>query len=561
MVLSEDDSDTTTCAADLNEHSRREFLLRVGGLAAGAALVGITGETFAGPKKGKKIRLAGPFSPKERKARRKAVYALKKRLAVEAYKAPVVPLAVNGDEAAYPNGIATFTKSLPHDDNGIADPAALQAMLNACQQGTSQAFEDVPEGGLLQFKNPMAAFAYTLEGPDSHDHYLPPPPTIASAEQASEAAEVYWQGLLRDVPFSQYASDPVVQAACDDLNRFTDFRGPRLGGLVTPQSIFRGTTVGELEGPYLSQFLLKDTTMGHTPLEQKYLCAEPGTDYVLTWQEWLSLQRGTIPDLFVPYLPDRRHLMTGRDLGHHVHKDFPYQVPITAALSMTEMHVPVNSTNPYRAMPRQCAFGTLGQPDALSAVAQVSNLAIKAAWRHKWMLHRRTRPEEFGARVHRRLTVGFDFPANPEFLSSKALEETFSRSGTYLLSQAFPEGCPAHPSYASGHSTFMGACVTVLKAFYDEAHLIPNPVVPSDDGQSLVPYNGPPLTVGSELNKLASNSAFGRNFAGLHWRTDATEGVRLGERVAIGLLTHLKASYREQFQFRFVSFDGAVVTI
>ncbi len=544
-----------------DDHSRREFLLRAGGAVAGAAFIGVTSQSFAAPER-RKVKFVGPLSNAERKSRRKKVYALKKRLALQEYKSPVVPLSLNGDEAVYPNGIACFSKSLPHDENGIADPAALQAFLQACQAGTAKAFEDVPAGGgLLQFKNPMAGYGYTLTGTDPHNTYLPPPPTLASAEQASEAAEVYWQALLRDVPFSQYARSPLVQAACDDLNRFSDFRGPREGAAVTPQTLFRSTIRGASAGPYLSQFLLKEMTMGHTPMSQMYLCAEPGSDYVHTWEEWLALQRGIVPSLDVPLQPAKRFLTTGRDVAHHVHLDFPYQTTMTAALVMANIGVPVNASNPYLAMPRQCAFATFGQADVMAAIAQVSTLALKTAWRHKWTLHRRTRPEEFCGRVHRRLTAGLDFPVNTELLGSRVLEETFSRTGSYLLPQAFPEGSPAHPSYPSGHATFLGACVTVLKAYYNETHVIPDPVVPSDDGQLLLPHQGPPLTVGSELNKLASNVAFGRNFSGVHWRTDATEGILLGEQVAISMLRDFKATYSEQFQFRFSSFNGTVIII
>jgi len=66
--------------------------------------------------------------------------------------------------------------------------------------------------------------------------------------------------------------------------------------------------------------------------------------------------------------------------------------------------------------------------------------------------------------------------------------------------------------------------------------LVLDAVQAAPDGLSLVPYNGPPLTVGGELNKLASNIAIGRNFAGVHWRSDATESLKLGEEVAIRYL-------------------------
>ncbi len=90
--------------------------------------------------------------------------------------------------------------------------------------------------------------------------------------------------------------------------------------------------------------------------------------------------------------------------------------------------------------------------------------------------------------------------------------------GDSAVTDAFPEGSPTHPAYGAAHATVAGACVTVLKAFFDESFVIPNPVEAASDGLSLKPYTGPSLTVGGELNKLASNVAIGRNIAGVHWR-------------------------------------------
>ena len=127
---------------------------------------------------------------------------------------------------------------------------------------------------------------------------------------------------------------------------------------------------------------------------------------------------------------------------------------------------------------------------------------------------------------------------------------------------AFPEGSPTHPAYPSGHATVAGACVTVLKAFFDESFVIPNPVVSSADGLSLVPYVGPDLTVGGELNKLASNITLGRNFAGTHYRSDAVEGLKLGEAIAIRFLTEENLTLNENFDgFSLTKFDGTTITV
>src|SRR5206468_3952161 len=146
------------------------------------------------------------------------------------------------------------------------------------------------------------------------------------------------------------------------------------------------------------------------------------------------------------------------------------------------------------------------------------------------------------------ITGATQYPLSGEVLNSAALPLLYSQDGTYLLPQAFPEGSPLHPSFGSGHGTVAGACVTILKAWFDETQVIPNPVQPSPDGLSLLPYDGPPLTVGGELNKIGSNVAIGRNIAGIHWRSDAIEAMKLGEAVAISILRDQKNCSNESFR-------------
>jgi hypothetical protein len=67
---------------------------------------------------------------------------------------------------------------------------------------------------------------------------------------------------------------------------------------------------------------------------------------------------------------------------------------------------------------------------------------------------------------------------------------------------------------------------------------------PNSSGTSLI-GTITTLTVGGELNKLASNISLGRNFAAVHWRSDYLEGVKLGEEVAIELLQEQTLRYNE----------------
>lgn len=88
--------------------------------------------------------------------------------------------------------------------------------------------------------------------------------------------------------------------------------------------------------------------------------------------------------------------------------------------------------------------------------------------------------------------------------------------------------------------------------------------MPTEDGTALEPYCGPDadrLTVGGELNKVATNIGIGRTMAGVHWRTDYNASVLLGEEVAIGVLAELKRSTHEEASFTLNRFDGTTMTI
>src|SRR5262249_62181993 len=107
--------------------------------------------------------------------------------------------------------------------------------------------------------------------------------------------------------------------------------------------------------------------------------------------------------------------------------------------------------------------------------------------------------------------------------------------------------------------------VTILKWFFDESYVIPEPVVPSDRGTELLPYEGgdaSQMTLGSEANKLASNIGTARNFAGVHYRSDYQQGLLLGEALAISVLRDQAATYSEDYQgFTLTKFDGRPETV
>jgi hypothetical protein len=190
--------------------------------------------------------------------------------------------------------------------------------------------------------------------------------------------------------------------------------------------------------------------------------------------------------------------------------------------------------------------------------------AVRAAYWQKYFVHRALRPEAYGGPVHNKTVHHVaNYPIPGAVLNSRAIAEIFRKYGTYLLPHTYPEGSPLHSAYPSGAAVGAGATVTLLKAFFDENAIIPNPVQPSpNDPRTLIPYVGKPLTVGGELNKLAAQHGIGRAWSGIHWRSDAAASLALGESIAIGLLAEERRTFREKFEgFTFTQFDGSKVTI
>jgi hypothetical protein len=245
-----------------------------------------------------------------------------------------------------------------------------------------------------------------------------------------------------------------------------------------------------------------------------------------------------------------------------------HQAYFTAFLMMGSSKMPVNPGNPYSASRTQNGFDTFGGPDFAACTGEVAAKALHRVWYQKWLVHLAHRPESGGGVLHQILSGNqnkINAHLDSGVLNSQAVAQSFSKYGTYFLSQAFPEGSPTHPSYPTGHGMVAGAGITFLKFFFDENYVIQNPMVPTSDGLALVPYTGGDagqITVGGELNKLAHNVSFGHGIhAGIHWRQDSDVSIQLGEAFAISVLKDRAKTYHEKFSISFTKLDGHKVTI
>ncbi|MBV9563784.1 MAG: vanadium-dependent haloperoxidase [Bradyrhizobium sp.] len=334
---------------------------------------------------------------------------------------------------------------------------------------------------------------------------------------------------------------------------------------LTEATLFRGDTAGERRGPLVSQFLWRDIPYGVGTVQQRFRAASRGQAFLTTFAEWLACQRGAEAQTSIRFDVTPRYISSYRELCEYVHRDFSFQPFMDAALIILRMgagDTVLSRTNPYRGSTAQFGDITLGSKNILSLLAQASLLAQKASYYYKWQVHRRARPEVFAARVDVHLSGRKSYDLHPAVLESEAVARVKTAYGSWLLPQAYPEGCPTHPSYPAAHAVNAGACATILKAFFDEDFVITDPVQATADGNQLAPWQGDPLTLGGEIDKLAANVALARDAAGVHFRSDSIQGLTLGENVAIGLLADTSLTYSERFDgFVLRRFDGTLVRI
>ena len=532
--------------------SRKDFL-STSAVAAGALL--IPNEAAADSSGG--MQSPGP------QVRRKRALATRENAARAHYLNDSAKNRSNGDERRYLDKRASFSKTLPHDDLGEVDAAAFARFVEIIERGDPAGFEAMPRAphAVERLNDPQAMYAYEYVAADSAAEPVAPPPAFASPRMAVEMGELYWLALTRDVPFADFATDASIAAAASDLNAFSE---PLERGLtpLSSATIFRGSFAGSRPGPFVSQFLWSDVPYGPATLVQQYAAPSPGQSFLTEPAAWLGCQRGVAITQKISYAA-KRWIATNGDLAAYVHRDFSFQPHMHAALIAMSYGAEVLSpTNPYRASTTQFGDITFGNKMVLTLIAQAALVGQKTSYYHKWLVHRRVRPEVTAGRIEYQMTGRKNYNLHSDVFRSEALARTKSLHGGAFLPLAYPEGCPTHPSYPSAHAATAGACATVLKAFFNERFVLPNPVVANAAGDALDPWSGAPLALGGEFEKLAVNIAFGRHAGGVHYRSDSMAGLLAGEAQALALLSDYSRTFNERFDgFVLTTFRGTRVRI
>jgi hypothetical protein len=510
-------------------------------------------------------------------------------------------------------GIGSFHKSLPHNDygevNDAAFPDAFDHLLAATTSVTGAEFQAVPPlpGASAALTNPTAGLV--SDGLiDVPSHYrIPPAPTVQSNATAAEMVELYWMALLRDVPFNHVDMPAAISDIGAALGQHGVVGGSSLSlrsGIDIPDSgafsignLFRLGLPGEERGPMLSQFFVRRVPFGTQTIDVRQRPYKAGMNFLTDFKSWLHAQNtgkdadgnaySTANETKAKYFEtSERYISTMRDLARFVNKDALHQAYFNAALLLLSGEASWTPGNPFfHNDQRDAGFGVLGGPHILALVSEVATRALKAVWHQKWQVHLRLRPEAYGGLAHVQKVgasgLGTRAYGLPDWLfqtdaAQRVSAASLAAHGTdgYLLPMAYTPGSPTHPAYGAGHATVAGACVTVLKAYFNLFEVDKQGVILRDKaGQPIplpfktllerdMPYGsktpmlayvtgkGPngwdrfplsaeetaELTIEGELNKLAHNVAMGRSMGGVHWRTDNARSLVLGEALAARIL-------------------------
>ena len=449
--------------------TRRKFLGQIGAALAGGAVLGKAAIASA---KSDNPAFSGVFVAPLRSDNQRVAQARQLRIAaaVDEGQVDVPPHTTNGDEQRYHDKSGTYGKGLLQDGIGLVNLAAFQSLRHAIDSGKFQDFENVIIGGTRTQNGPLGGGAFSMEGTDAvqfgnapcpdnqiNQIVVPPAPAVANAAYGTELIEMYWASLLRDVAFTDYASNPTAAQAAAELTAQPTYAGPRDGmGHVTPDLLFRGPYPGETVGPYVSQLHLIPTYFGTQPISQQLVTYLANVDYMNDATTYQQVQNGINTGLQNQVDPQLRYLHNGRDLGAYTHLDVLFQAYFTAFLVLNTIGAPRNPGNPYVGSTKQNGFGTFGGPDVAASLTAVARLALNSVWYQKWSVHLRHRPDLAVPLSTNSDRPRGNYPRSPKLECSQfpSRAKQLQQIRRLLPFAGFPRGLAPSPgvSYGTWHS-------------------------------------------------------------------------------------------------------------
>jgi membrane-associated phospholipid phosphatase len=293
-----------------------------------------------------------------------------------------------------------------------------------------------------------------------------------------EIAELKDLACLRDDPEAIFSNEQGRERK--GLSLFLRLRPQPLGAVVN--TLRRGDSLLVNGGPELRRAAID-------------VCAQPRPDM------------GPVPcvtgcaDEFFPAV------RTGRELARYFESETP---GLAHRLALNYLIREANYSPPYQAF-------------IWAALDVAIYSALSAAWYYKWLadadchLSERCRPSRYPRRGRTsRRPRPYEVDYEVDVLFNRKVNCTNSADGERRLLPDPSPGTPRHPSYPSGHSTYSGAASEILSYFFPD-------------------YAG-------EFSKLADNTGMARLWAGIHYRSDHIQGMKLGRCVARLIIRQIEES-------------------
>lgn len=425
------------------------------------------------------------------------------------------------------------------------DPATLTHALTAPPAERDAAFRAIRLTGRMRLASPR----WGVQPPPVGFGDFPADfPADDSAQTAAELVELALAATLLDTPWRSIRE--TVQRRGNPLEGLDDI----LGGPTRPASLFRPE---EQSGPdpYISQLLLLPVPMGAMAAMtgvQRYLLRTGA--YGVTAETQAAMLRGA--PIEAQSYGEELYINTPRALASAMHLDPPYLMGLHSMLILDGLRVPRSSLFPP--LPAEAGFTDYGGAAAAQCLlAEASDEAFGDCWKLKYdpdPQRRRARPEELLAR-------------------QEVLHPIWHERGAPLLAPwggrlplPIAEGCPMHSAWTSGHAVTAAAEAVVMMATYRDGPWPFAPIQASPDGLSLVPANSSSLTVHGEIRKFAWNKGFGRCPLLVHYRSDVTAGLLVGQAAAVRVLRQRKAEAEALGlapwgEVTFEGFGGQLITI